>query len=248
MKQAIHTRNDMRQELHHIIYSDGSPADHGLYGKGKSHFSASNLGAVKAAINLLIGRHVKEIGGLNPQKAEERLKGKNKDIGVAFSSDGLGKQRITDKYGTIGSVTDNHDKGERRYSFDSHKMAMHKTQATGSDKKIAKAEKKEENQKNGKNQSFVVYRIDDEGNYAPEDHVMGQYLISYDDEKTNGHVDILMQVFTVDRAYVTKDELKKIKKENKMKMTYQNLQQFERVHKIPAVPADLQKRINEVVK
>ena len=86
------------------------------------------------------------------------------------------------------------------------------------------------------------------GAKRPEDHAMGQYFISYDDEKTNGHVDILMQVFTVDRAYVTKDELKKIKKENKMNMTCQNLQQFERGHKIPAVPADLQKRINEVVK
>ena len=108
----------------------------------EEHFSASNLGAVKAAINLLIGRHVKEIGGLNPQKAEERLKGKNKDIGVAFSSDGLGKQRITDKYGTIGSVTDNHDKGERRYSFDSHKMAMHKTQATAVTRRLPRPRRK----------------------------------------------------------------------------------------------------------
>ena len=59
---------------------------------------------------------------------------------------------------------------------------------------------------------------------------------------------MLFQSFTVERAYVDKAELKKIKKENKMKMTCQNLQQFERAHKIPAVPADLQKRINEIVK
>ena len=63
-----------------------------------------------------------------------------------------------------------------------------------------------------------------------------------------GHVVILFQKFTVDRAYVTKDELKQIKKANKMKMTYQSILDFERGHKIPAVSADLQKRISEIVK
>lgn len=33
-----------------------------------------------------------------------------------------------------------------------------------------------------------------------------------------------------------------------MKMTYQNLQQFERSHNIPPLPSELQKRITEVVK
>ena len=215
--------------------------------KDEDHFSVCNIGVVKTALNLVLNRH-KGLGGLNPQKVENRLKENFKEIGIAFSSNGPGKQRVTDKYGTIGSVTDNHDKGERRYSLDMHKIALHETQATGSNKKIAKAEKKEARKKNRVDQDFLVYRIDDQGNYSPEDYVMGQVCTSYDDEKDNGHVVILFQSFTVDRAYVTKDELKKIKKENKMKMTYQNLQQFERANKIPAVPADLQKRINEIVK
>ena len=75
---------------------------------------------------------------------------------------------------------------------------------------------------------------------------MSQRSSSYDDEK--GHTNILMQVFTVERAYVTKDELKQLKKEKKMKMTYQNLQQFERGHNIPPLSAELQKHINKVVK
>jgi hypothetical protein len=214
----------------------------------EDHISASNIGVAKTALNLVLGKYTKKMGGLNPKKVEDRLKDNFKETGLTFSPDGPGKQRVTDKYGTIGSVTDNHDKGERRYSLDTHKMTLHKTQATGSDKKKAKAEKKEARKKNRVDQDFLVYRIDDEGNYAPEDYVMGQIFTSYDDEKDNGHVVILIQSFTVDRAYVTKDELKKIKKENKMKMTYQNLQQFERANKIPAVPADLQKRINEIVK
>lgn len=53
---------------------------------------------------------------------------------------------------------------------------------------------------------------------------------------------------TTDRAYVTKDELKQKKKENKTKMTYRNLLDFERSHHIPALPEAFQKRINEVIK
>ena len=55
--------------------------------------------------------------------------------------------RLADTDGIVGSVTDNHDKGERRYSLDAHKMSLHKTMATGSDKKKAKAEKKEARKK-----------------------------------------------------------------------------------------------------
>ena len=169
-------------------------------------------------------------------------------IGVTFSPDGPGRQRITDKFGIVGSVTDNHDKGERRYSYDGHVMARHRIQVTGSDKKNAKADKRDDRKKNRKDQDFIVYRIDEKGNYAPEDFVMSQVATSYDDEKSKGHTNIILQVFTVERAYVTKDELKQIKKDNKMKMTYQNIIQFERGHHIPAVTADLQKHINKIVK
>ena len=47
---------------------------------------------------------------------------------------------------------------------------------------------------------------------------------------------------------MTKDGLKQIKKDNKMKMTYQNILQFERAHKIPALSPEFQKRIQEIVK
>lgn len=53
---------------------------------------------------------------------------------------------------------------------------------------------------------------------------------------------------TTDRAYVTKAELKQKKKENKIKMTYRNLLDFERSHHIPALSEAFQKRINEVIK
>ena len=59
---------------------------------------------------------------------------------------------------------------------------------------------------------------------------------------------MLLQVFTTDRAYVDKEELKKLKKENKMKMSYQNIRNFEKAHKIPALLPTIQKKLNELWK
>ena len=214
----------------------------------EDHFSACNIGIIKTALNTVLNAHIKQMANLRMGKVETRMKNNFKAIGLTFVPDGPGKQRITDQFGNVGSVTDNHEKGERRYSYDSHQLGQHKIQATGSDKKKAKAEKRENRKKNRKDQDFTVYRIDEDGNYTPEDFVMSQRATTYDNEKNNSHTNMMMQVFTVDRAYVTKDELKKLKKEKKMKMTYQNLQQLERSHNIPPLPAELQKRINEVVK
>lgn len=213
----------------------------------EDHFSACNMGIFKTTLNSILNAHIKKLASLRTEKLETRMKQKNKEIGLAFVADGPGKQRITDKFGTVGYVTDHQDKGERRYSYDTHQLSQHKIQVTGSDKKKAKAEKREERKKNRKDQDFTVYRIDENGNYAPEDFVMSQGATSYDDEKHKSHTNFMIQVFTIDRAYVTKDELKQLKKEKKMNMTYQNLLQLERGYNIPPLPAELQKRINEIV-
>ena len=212
----------------------------------ENHYTACNIGIFKTVLNTVLNAHIKKMANLKTSKLETRMKNNLKEIGLTFVPDGPGKQRITDKFGTVGSVTDNHDKGERRFSYDSHLLSQHLIQVTGSDKKKAKADKRDNRKKNRKDLDFILYRIDEDGNYAPEDFVMSQRSSSYDDEK--GHTNILMQVFTVERAYVTKDELKQLKKEKKMKMTYQNLQQFERGHNIPPLSAELQKHINKVVK
>ena len=214
----------------------------------ESHYSACNMGIFKTALNTVLNAHIKQVANMKMSKVENRMKHGYKAIGLNFVANGTGKQRITDNFGTVGSVTDNQDKGERRYSYDSSTLRQHMIQVTGSDKKKAKEAKREERKKNRKDQDFIVYRIDENGNYAPEDFVMLQRASSYDDNNGKSHTNIMMQVFTVERAYVTKDELKQIKKENKMKMNYQNLQQFERSHHVPAVDAALQKHITEIVK
>ena len=212
----------------------------------ENHLSASNIGIFKTMLNTVLGSYIKRLTGLKTSTVEERMKKNYKETGLAFTPDGPGKQLITDNYGTVGIVTDNQD--ERRYSFETHKLRNHLIQATGSDKKKAKAEKRDEQKKNRKDQDFIVYRIDEQGNYSPEDFVMSQAATYYDSDKIGCHVNILLQVFTTDRAYVNKDELKQMKKDNKMKMTYQNLLEFERTHKIPALSEEFQKRIREVVK
>lgn len=81
-----------------------------------------------------------------------------------------------------------------------------------------------------------------------EDFVMMQDITSYDKEEKDGssvHTVMLLQVFTTDRAYVDKEELKK---ENKMKMSYQNIRNFEKAHKIPALVPNIQKKLNELWK
>lgn len=214
----------------------------------EDHFSACNIGILKTLLNTLLSPYIKQFAGLSMNKVEDRMKKKYGKTELSITPDGTDRQRITDKFGVVGSITDNHEKGERRYSYDLHLMQQHLLQITGSDKKIAKAAKREETELNRKDQDFTIYLIDENGNYDPEDFVMSQVATSYDDAKDNSHVNIIMQVFTTKRAYVTKDELKKIKKENKMKMTYENLIQFERSHNIPPLAADLQKHIKEIVK
>lgn len=212
----------------------------------EDHLSVCNIGVFKTMLNTALGHYIKRLAGLKTGKVEDNMKKSYKEIGLAFTPDGPGRQLITDKFGTVGLVTDN--QGERRYSYEKQKLTNHLIQAKGSEKKKAKAEKREEKKKNRKDQDFIVYRIDEQGNYLPEDYVMSQAATSYDSDKKGYHVNILLQVFTTDRAYVDKDELKQMKKDNKMNMTYQNLLEFERAHKIPALSDEFQKRIREVVK
>ena len=52
-------------------------------------------------------------------------------------------------------------------------------------------------------------------------------------------------LYAIDRAYVDKDELKQIRKENKIKTSYANIRQFEREHMIPEMEPAEQKKLDE---
>lgn len=94
-----------------------------------------------------------------------------------------------------------------------------------------------------------IQTIDKNGNYAPEDFVMLQLIDSYDhtnEDGTNEQRIIALEVFTTDRAYVTKNELKQIKKNNKTTMNYRNIIQLENKHHIPPMAQAVQKRLAEL--
>lgn len=101
------------------------------------------------------------------------------------------------------------------------------------------------------NSEFFIYRIDEDGKSRPEDFVMMEFIDSYDEVQKDGSLDhnvFGIQMFSTDCAYVDKDELKQIKKQNKMKLNYQNIRQFEHGHNIPALSPTLQKKLNELWK
>ena len=216
----------------------------------EDHISGANMGALKSVLNMIIGLYIKPLASLRVSKMESRLKNAYKEINLEFVPDGSGRQLIKDTLGLVGSIVDYPEKGERWYSYEQHTLSRHLIQITGSDKKKAKTEKRDERQKNREDQDFTVYHIDAEGNYSPEDFVMSQSATSYDSEKYGQTVpvNILVQVFNVERAYVTKEELKEIKKENKMKMTYKNILDFEQSKKIAPLPEVFMNRINDFMK
>ena len=212
--------------------------------------SKAIIGLIKTTINTLAGSILNRASQIHMEKREESLVNKNKDIKLTITPEGPGRKRISDFKGTIGHITDDQSAGQRRFSFDTHLISRHRLEAIGNTKKQAKREKRDAKKKNRQESDFIIYRIDENGNYQPEDLVMAQNMTSYDKERDGKtvHTVIAFQLFTTDRAYVDKAELKALKKANKMKMTFQNIQNFERTHNIPALTPVIQKKLNELWK
>jgi hypothetical protein len=213
--------------------------------------SKAKYGILKTVLNALVGSKLNKRSELPMKKIEESLKKSYEANKVKITDEGPGKKRISDFKGTVGYITDNQSTGQRRYSVNMSKLYNDKLEATGKTKELAKREKKDAKKKNEQDNDYFVFRIDENGNYSPEDFMMMQYLTSFDKTEKDGrnvHVVMAFQVFTIDRAYVDKNELKALKKDNKIKMNYQNIRQFEQAHKIPALAPAIQKKLNELWK
>jgi hypothetical protein len=210
--------------------------------------SKAKYGIIKTLIGAAMGGKMNQLGSLPLRNPGDKLKS-NKSSKFKVTDEGPGRKRISDSKGTIGYVVD--EGNQRRITLDAEKTASHRLEESGNAKKIAKAEKKAAKKKNNQTSEFFVFRIDEDGKSRPEDYVMMEYINSYDEVQKDGSLDhnvMGFQAFATDRAYVDKDELKQIKKQNKMKMTYQNIRQFERGHNIPALPSVLQQKLNELWK
>lgn len=215
-----------------------------------SHTAKAKYGILKTILGALGGQFDKT-SHLSPNKLENRILSHGKVSQTKITDVGGGKKRISDFKGTVGSITDDMDDHLRRFAYDTHQMHVHRLEAQGDEKALEKQRKRDARKKNREESDFCIYHIDDDGNYAPEDFVMMQYLDSHDDimdDSISDHTILAIQVFATDRAYVTKDELKERKKANKMKLNYANIRQFEREHNIPPLADAIQQKLNELWK
>ena len=213
--------------------------------------SKAIYGVIKALLNSIIGGKLDKNSHIKMRTLEERIKDSGKDIQVKIIDEGNGRKRISDFKGTIGYIIDNKETEQRRFTYEGHKMVAHKLEAQGKEKKLKKREAEDAKERNRKDADFILYKIDEDGHCAPEDFVMSQLMISFDKDNKEGksvHNIYCVQVFTIERAYVDKAELKQKKKDNKMKMTYQNIRQFERAHNIPALAPAVQQKLNDLWK
>lgn len=217
---------------------------------GKTEAVSKAKKAILKTLFSMIGTVMNQHSQIKPGKFEDRMKKIGGEAKVKFTEVAPGRQVISDYKGTIGSVTDDLADHQRRYSYDSHKLYLHELEAEGKGKALRKKYDKMMVRKNDQKSDYCLYHIDNEGNYGPEDFIMSQIMSSWDKEEDGKDVHwiIAMQVFSTDRAYVTKDELKQRQKANKMKMNYANIRQFEHDHNIPALIPVVQEKLSELWK
>lgn len=215
-----------------------------------NHVAKATIGAVKFALGMFGSLLDDHFGNIKVDKVEKRMMESGKSVGLKFVDAGPGKKTIVDNKGVIGTVTDDVKDGQRRYTYNSSLLYTHKLEAKGNEKQIKKREKREKKKQNKQETDFYLYRIDEEGNYAPEDFVMLENIDSYDvmEDGELDHRIFAVQAFNTDRAYVTKEELKQRKKDNQLKLTYENIQQFERQNNIPPLLPAVQEKLREVWK
>ena len=210
----------------------------------KQHITMSKSGTMKVAFNLLLGDKIDAKAKIHQEPLEQSMLKKFKSQGLRFVDAGNGKKNIVDNYGTLGSVVDRD--GQRRFTIDAYQSALHRLEAEGKTKKLEKRLERDAKMENRVNSSYRAYAIDESGHYRPEDYLMEQHMMTWEDSK-NGHALIIMDYFATDRAYLSKEQVKQTKRDNKVKLSYNYLQQFERQHRIPALAPEVLAKMKELV-
>ena len=210
----------------------------------KQHITMSKSGTMKMVFNLLLGDKIDAKAQIKTKPLEQSMPEKFKSQGLRFVDAGSGNKNIVDNYGTLGSVIDRD--GQRRFTIDAYLLSLHRLEAEGKTKKLEKRLERDAEMQNRVNSSYRAYAIDESGHYRPEDYLMEQNMLSWEDNK-NGHALIIMDYFATDRGYLSKEQVKQTKKDNKVKLSYNYLQQFERQHRIPALAPEVLARMKELV-
>ena len=210
----------------------------------KQHITMAKSGTMKVAFNLMLGDKIDAKAQIHPVPLEQSMPEKFKSQGLRFMDAGSGKKSIVDNYGTLGSVIDRD--GQRRFTIDAYQSALHRLEAEGKTKKLEKRLQRDAKMENRINSSYRAYAIDESGHYRPEDYLMEQNMLTWDDSK-NGQVLVVMDYFATDRGYLSKEQVKQTKRDNKVNLSYDYLQQFEHQHHIPALASEVFTRMQELV-
>ena len=210
----------------------------------KQHITMAKSGTMKVVFNLLLGDKIDAKAQIHPEPLEQSMPEKFKSQGLRFVDASSGKKSIVDNYGMLGSVVDRD--GQRRFTIDAYQISLHRLEAEGKTKKLEKRLERDAKMENRVNSSYRAYSIDESGYYRPEDYLMEQNMLSWEDSK-NGQVLVVMDYFATNRGYLSKEQVKQTKRDNKVKLSYDYLQQFERQHYIPALAPEVLARMQELV-
>lgn len=226
-----------------------------------THVSKSYKGIIKTVINMLFGSKIdgfseisiydKDENPKTPLEQHYKNKWKKKyDIDVDITEVEPGRMCLSDSIGVIGYVTYDKELGQRHYTYDSEGWTKRRLEREGTKSEKKRREKVEAKTTNKIDVDYIVYKMDEDCNVLPEDFMMRMNYSSDDKMEKDGlhHNIFAIQVYAIDRAYVDKDELKQIRKDNKIKASYANIRQFERDHKIPEMEPAVQKKLDELWK
>lgn len=226
-----------------------------------SHISKSFKGIVKTVINMLMGSRIDGMSEISvPEKDDdpkERIEQRSKrrwkekyDINVDVAEVEPGKFCLSDSAGVIGYYIYDKELGQRRFIYDSEGLADRRREREGTKRDKKRHERIKAKTSNKQDVDYVIYKMDEDCNVLPEDFMMRMNYSSSDRKEDDGihHEICALQVFAIDRAYATKEELKQIKKDNKIKASYAEIRQFERDHNIPELDPAVQKKLDELWK
>lgn len=205
------------------------------------HFSMAESGAIKFALNSIAGKAISKRSDL----PTSNLCLNSQSTRFTLTPETPGRQRVNYKDRHVGFLIDDAAAHERRLSLD--RGLLRSIIATETGKKASKRDARRIN----RDESWcAVYRLDEDGNCRVEDFVMSQMHSDEDTYRTYlkkyVHTRMWVEVYTTDRAYVDKKELKERKRNNRVSMTFDALQQFETSHNIPALPVKMQQIIVEM--
>ena len=211
------------------------------------HFSKSFMGILKVAFDMAFGSKIDGYSKL-PIKGHSNVNGNGK--GLKMIKETETRQRVTYNGQVVGYIVDDESTHQRRLSMDYDLYNKLYIAEHGTEKQKAKRKKSDAQIQNSKSTYSMVYQRND-GQSNVEDFVSRQLhrdMDRYDKkEQKTEHMRMWLEVYATDRAYVTKQELKEKKRANRINMSFDTLQRFERQHGIPALPANTLKALKKIV-